>query len=144
MKVINPNAPVKCSKSITINTDSKTVWAILTNINHRANWQKEISQPKLHGELKPETTFDWKISGAKIYSTLHTVKPNSQFGWIGKTFGMFAIHNWTLTEVDGKTTIQVEESMSGLLASLFKKNFNKSLEKGMQQWLYLLKQECEK
>lgn len=144
MRSINQNAPVKCSKTIAINADRQKVWAVLTNIDTWAIWQTDISQPKLNGELKADTTFDWKTGGAKIHSTLHTVEPYRQFGWTGKTFGMFAIHNWTLTETDGKTRVEVDESMEGFLAKLFKKAFNKNLEKGMQKWLELLKEECEK
>ena len=116
----------------------------MTNIDKWATWQTDISKPKLNGELKPETTFDWKAGGAKIHSTLHTVEPYSQFGWTGKTFGMFAIHHWTLTETDGMTTVKGYESMEGFLMRLFNKSFNKNLEKGMQSWLDLLKRECEK
>ncbi|WP_323758103.1 SRPBCC family protein [Roseivirga sp.] len=144
MKNINNNAPVKCSKTITIPRGSKRVWEVMSNINHWAAWQTEISKPKLNGKLKPESTFDWKTGGAKIHSTLHTVEPYSQLGWTGKTFGMFAIHNWKLTETEGTTIVQVEESMEGFLAGLFKKTLSKNLEKGMQNWLDLLKKECEK
>jgi hypothetical protein len=144
MKSINNNAPVKCSKAITILSGSEKVWEVMSNINNWATWQTEISAPQLNGELKPETTFDWKTGGAKIHSTLHTVNPNRQLGWTGKTFGMYAIHNWELKEIDGITTVQVNESMEGFLASVFKSAFNKSLEKGMQNWLELLKKECEK
>jgi len=57
---------------------------------------------------------------------------------------MFAIHNWTLTETNGQTLVSVDESMEGFFAKLFKKSFNKNLEKGMLNWLALLKKECEK
>ncbi|MFN3640338.1 MAG: SRPBCC family protein [Flavobacterium sp.] len=144
MRSINNHAPVKCSKTITINSSSEKVWAVMTNIDNWANWQTEITKPKLNGELKPETTFDWKTGGAKIHSTLHTVEPFKYFGWTGKTFGMIAIHNWTLIEKNGKTTVTVDESMEGFFAQLLKNSFNKSLEKGMQNWLNLLKIECEK
>jgi len=144
MKSINNNAPVKCRKTITINSNSEKVWAVMTNIDKWATWHTEISNPKLSGELKPNSTFVWKTGGAKINSTLHTVEPSKQFGWTGKTFGMFAIHNWTLTEKEGKTVVAVDESMEGFIAKLLKKSFNKTLEKGMQNWLDLLKTECEK
>lgn len=144
MKSINNNAPVKCSKTITINASSEKVWAVMTNINNWASWQTDISKPKLNGELKPQTTFDWKTGGAKIHSTLHTVEPFNNFGWTGKTFGMFAIHNWTLTEKNEQTIVAVDESMEGFFAKLLKNSFNKNLEKGMQNWLDLLKLECEK
>ncbi len=141
---INEEAPVKCSKSISINASSEKVWEIMTNINSWADWQTEISKPKLNGELKPQTTFEWKTGAAKIHSILHTVEPGKQFGWTGKTFGMFAIHNWTIIEKDGKTEVSVEESMEGFFAKLLKGTFNKSLENSMQNWLDLLKRECEK
>jgi uncharacterized protein YndB with AHSA1/START domain len=144
MQSINNNAPVKCSKTITINASSEKVWKVITNIDNWATWQTEISNPKLNGELQPETTFDWKTGGAKIHSTLHTVEPFKNFGWTGKTFGMFAIHNWTLSETNEQTKVLVEESMEGFFAKLLKKSFNKNLEKGIQNWLDLLKQECEK
>ncbi len=144
MRSINENAPVKCSKTITIHADRKRVWAVLTTIDAWATWQTDIKKPKRHGELKAGTTFDWSTGGVKIHSTLHTIEPYQKFGWTGKTFGMMAIHNWELTEANGKTTIEVHESMEGLLARLFKKSFNKDLERGMILWLALLKKECEK
>ncbi|MBD3630038.1 SRPBCC family protein [Cyclobacterium sp.] len=144
MKSINKNAPVKCSKTITINASSKKVWEIITNIDNWATWQTDISKPKMNGELKPKTTFDWKTVGANIHSTLHTVEPFKNFGWTGKTLGVLAIHNWTLTETNGRTKVSVDESMEGFFAKLLKKSFNKNLEKGMQTWLELLKEVCEK
>ncbi len=144
MKSINTFAPVKCGKSITINSNSKNVWEIMTNINNWANWQNEIKNPKLNGSLKVGSTFDWKTGGAKVHSTLHTVDPVKEFGWTGKTFGMLAIHNWTIKENDGITTVVVEESMEGFLASVLRKSFNKNLEKGMLHWLEQLKKEAER
>ena len=140
----NENAPVKCSKSIMINADTKKVWSVLTNINDWTTWQKDISQSRLNGELKPETTFDWKTGGAKIHSTLHTVEPFKALGWTGKALGTFAIHNWKMMEENGNTRVVVEESMEGFPARLFKRSFSKNLEQGMHSWLDLLKKECEK
>lgn len=140
----NSNAPVKCSKSIVINATPDKVWGILSNINNWATWQTDISNPKLNGELKPTSTFVWKTGGAKIHSTLHTVVPNRLLGWTGKTFGVSAIHNWTLTDLNGQTKVSVDETMDGFITRLLKKSFNKNLEKGMQHWLELLKKESEK
>jgi uncharacterized protein YndB with AHSA1/START domain len=144
MKSINNNAPVKCSKTILINAKPEKVWAILTNIDHWANWQTDITKPKLNGQLKPTTTFDWKTGGAKIHSTIQSIDEFKYIGWTGKTFGMLAIHNWKLIALNGQTKVEVEESMEGFLAGLYKKSFNKSLETGMQKWLDLLKIESEK
>lgn len=144
MKSINNNAPVKCSKSITINASNKKVWNVLTDIDNWASWQSEISKPKLNGELKAGTTFDWKTGGAAIHSTLHTVNHLKEFGWTGKTFCMFAIHNWVLTTKDEQTIVSVDESMEGFLARLFKNSFTKNLERGMLFWLEALKNKAER
>jgi uncharacterized protein YndB with AHSA1/START domain len=143
-KLINSNAPVKCSMSIIIKSTPQKVWSVLTNIDQWDTWQIDISKPKLIGELKPNSKFDWKTGGAKIHSKLHTVETNKAFGWTGKTFGAFAIHNWKITEIDDSTKVTVHESMEGFLTKIFKKSFNKNLAKGMQHWLELLKIECEK
>ncbi len=143
MKSININAQVKCSKTITINATSEKVWKVMTDIDNWAKWQTDICKPKMNGELKPETTFKWKTGGAKIHSKLHTVEPFKSFGWTGKTFGMIAIHNWTLTENNGQITVSVDESLEGFIANLLEKSFNRNLEKSMQKWLDLLKKECE-
>ena len=140
----NPNAPVVCSKRIIINASPDKVWDILTNINNWASWQTDITKPTLNGPVQPGTTFDWKTGGAGIHSTLHTVEPHKSLGWTGKTYGMYAVHNWTLTKVAGGTQVAVDESMEGFLAGLFKSSFNKNLARDMQHWLELLKTESEK
>jgi len=144
MKSINKEAPVKCSKTLTINASSEKVWAVLTDINNWTAWQKDISKSILHGDLKPESKFEWKSGGVKIYSTLHTVEPFKYFGWTGMSLGIFAIHNWTMEETNGQTNVSVEESMEGFIAGLLRKSFNNQLEKGMQSWLHYLKLKCEK
>jgi len=144
MNSINKNAPVICSRKIVINAGSRKVWSVMTNINAWATWQTDISYAKLNGELQPGKAFDWKSKGAKIHSVLHTVEPYKQFGWSGVSFGVFAVHNWLLTEKDGQTEVLVEESMEGLLAKLFRRSFETNLTKGLTTWMELMKNECEK
>ncbi|MBC8085571.1 MAG: SRPBCC family protein [Hymenobacter sp.] len=141
----NPAAPVKASQYIRIGARPEKVWAVLTDINAWAAWQADIRKPRLHGKLQPGTTFDWATGGASIRSTLHTVEPARRFGWTGKTFGMYAVHNWVLTaKPDGSTEVEVTETMEGLLARVFKASFNRNLAGGMQRWLHFLKAEAEK
>lgn len=143
MLSINNNAPVKFTKVISINAPKETIWNVLTDINNWYKWQKDISSSELNGKLKPNTTFDWKSGGVKIHSTLHTVDSSNMIGWTGKAIGVYAIHNWTITEVNGVTQVKVEESMEGFLVKLFRKSFQKKLEEGLTTWLDLLKKECE-
>lgn len=135
MKIqINTKAPIVCKKKILIDANTSTVWNILTDINKWPQWQNEISSSQLNGDLLPDNTFVWKSAGMKIQSKLHTVEQNSKFGWSGKTMGIYAIHNWEISEKEGKSVVEVEESMEGLLAKIFKKSMNKTLKNGMQKW----------
>lgn len=145
MKItINRHAPVQCTKSIKISARREKVWSILTDIDRWPEWQIEISKAKIKGSLAPETIFEWKTGGANIKSILHTVEPSNKFGWTGKTFGMYAIHNWQLIQEGEETIVTVEESLDGMLAKIFKGSFNQSMEQGMQRWLEQLKKVCEK
>jgi len=144
MKSINQKAPVTCSKSILINASPERIWSVLTDINRWPEWQTDISSAILKSPVAPDIQFTWKSGGVKINSTIHTIKPMQSFGWTGKTMGIFAIHNWRLEQRNNQTEVIVNESMEGLLAGIFKKSFNKNLAKGMQKWLQLLKEECER
>lgn len=141
----NPAAPVHATRRIHIQARPEKVWAVLTDINAWATWQTDVRKPQLHAPLQPGTPFTWTTGGAGIRSTLHTVEPALSFGWTGKTFGMYAVHNWQLrATADGGTEVVVDETMEGWLARVFKASFNRNLATGMQRWLQLLKDEAEK
>ena len=61
----------------------------------------DISTPVLKDKLTVNGNVVWKTSGAKITSTPHTVKPYEALGWTGKPYGIYALHNWTLSETAG-------------------------------------------
>lgn len=65
------------------------------------------------------------------------------FGWTGKTLGASAIHNWVFEKKDEKTIVTVEESLQGLLPSLFRKYFQKNLDAGIITNLKELKSASE-
>jgi hypothetical protein len=144
MKAINEKAPVVCRKTIIIEAKPEKIWKVLTNIDDWPDWQNEISLARIHGPLQPNVSFTWKSGGMKINSTLHTVAPYYSIGWTGKVFGIYAIHNWNMKVVDGATEVTVSESMEGLMARLFKRKLQPTLDKGMERWLQLLKEESEK
>ena len=143
MKQINQKAPVICKRSVTIGAPREKVWERLSNINEWPHWQTDISKSEIKGPAVSGSEFTWKSGGANIRSVLHTATPSKYFGWTGSSMGVFAIHNWVLSEKDGHTKVMVEESMEGWLAIVFSGFFNKSLETGMERWLKYLKVKCE-
>ena len=143
MRDIDRNAPVIIDDMVYINAPSEKVWDVLTDINNWAKWMDNVSYCQLNGELKEQTTFDWKASGTKIRSVIHTVDPQRFIGWTGKTMGLKAVHNWSFTWENGQTKVFVEESMDGWGARILKNILRKSLLKDMEKSLQLLKTTCE-
>lgn len=140
---VNENAPVKSQKEIFIDADIETVWKVLTQIENWSVWQSDIQQSVLHDTFGKEARFTWKSGGVKIRSKIHTLQPYLSLGWSGKTMGILAIHNWHISNQNGKVKVQVSESMEGLMARILKKSLHSTLKEGMQTWLVLLKKECE-
>jgi hypothetical protein len=143
-KPVQAEAPVLSRQNIVVQAPLADVWALLTEIDAWPLWQSEISRTHLAGGLAVGSSFRWKTGGAVIRSVLHTVSPMAALGWTGKTLGVSAIHNWTLLAEGDQVTVAVEESMDGLLARLFKKAFQRNLEKGMAHWLKALKSAAER
>jgi uncharacterized protein YndB with AHSA1/START domain len=74
VKNINNDAPLKYCKTILINSSPEKIWAIITNIDQWSRWETDIKSPKINGQLRPNTTFDFKINRLKIHSNIHTVE----------------------------------------------------------------------
>jgi len=140
---ININAPVFSRATIFIKANPRQVWEKLADIDNWNQWLTTVSRSKLNGVLAPNATFDWKTGSYHIHSILRLVQPYSALGWTGKVYGIYAVHNWTFRAVEGGTEVEVTESMEGFLPRLFKRSFNKSMEKDMVQSLQLLKKACE-
>ena len=136
---INKNAPVVQTNEILIQATPERVWAVLTDIDQWPVWNPKISRAVLRGQPAVGAGFSWKINGAGIRSTLHTVDTHRAFGWSGVTFGGSAIHNWYLESRNGGTLVRVEESTEGWLIGLFKKKMNRDLAADMAFWLERLK-----
>lgn len=140
---IDSTAPVVYTESIDIRATKEKVWDTLTTINQWHTWNKLVSNCTVHGDIVAGTSFTWKSGGASINSTLHTVAPFMAFGWSGKSMGVYAIHNWRISESNGITTLVVEESMSGFLAWLLSSMLTKQIKTGSHEWLLSIKRVCE-
>ena len=144
MKSINEKAPVIAKEDIIINAPMSKVWGQLTAITEWVKWQRDIEKVEIDEELMVGSEFTWKSGGVNIKSKVHTLNGSQAFGWTGKTMGILAVHNWYLEEVSGEgVRVEVEESMEGILAFLFKGMMVKSLRRGMVTWLRYLKESCE-
>jgi len=137
--IIDKNAPVLSSNQVEINAPIDVVWNKLTNIKDWTSWQKDVTKTIVYGNIAEETNFDWKANGLSFSSKIHTCVPKKYFGWTGKTFGAYAIHNWNFESDGNKTTVKVEECLRGILPKLFKNYFQDNLDKSIVKNLNELK-----
>jgi uncharacterized membrane protein len=140
---VNEDAPVRSEGVIEISAPTEAVWGILTQIEGWPTWQSEVTSSEVHGGLEEGVEFNWKAGGIRFASKVHTIVEKRMLGWTGRTFGAFAIHNWTLEESSGSTTVRVEESLEGFLPSLFRKRFQKILDVGVKKNLEDLRSASE-
>ena len=58
--------------------------------------------------------------------------------------GLHAVHIYTLEPRDGATIVKTEESVEGLLARLFKRPLERTMNKSLENGLNALKAEAER
>jgi uncharacterized protein YndB with AHSA1/START domain len=140
---IEHNAPLTARRELLIDAPIERVWAVQADIDHWADWQPDVKQAKLDGDLAVGTQFHWKAAGVNIASQLQVVEPPHAIGWTGKSIGMRAVHKWEFAAQGESTLVVTEESLAGWMAkliSLFDKRF---LEKSLDKSLGILKQRVE-
>ena len=145
MKIpINTNAPVIARDQIIIQAPVEKVWDVLTNISKWPDWQKAVTEARVSGDIQEGMEFRWKAEGLSFQSKIHTCSPMVMFGWTGKTWGAYAIHNWYFTRKGNETLVTVEESLQGVFPWLFRNYFQKNLETGVKKNLEDLRAAAEK
>lgn len=141
---VNQKAPVCSAAKIRIQAPPGLVWEYLTTLEQWPSWQESVSKVLVEGPVGEGTEFRWKAGGLSFRSRIHTSQPKSSFGWTGKTIGANAIHNWHLEGDQDHTIVTVEESLDGILPTLFPRFFQKNLDAGIKKNLEELRQVAEK
>jgi hypothetical protein len=144
LKLINHNAPVVVRKRIIIEKQKDKVWEVLTDIYNWPEWQTDIWKVYITNVVNKDNSFVWLNGFSLIKSYIHTSDKPNLLGWSNESLGIYAIHNWKLFELNGKTEVIVEKSMDGFFAQYFTEFFQKKIAKTLENWLVFLKTECEK
>lgn len=141
---INQKAPVKYQASITIDAPVETVWHLMTDIKNWPQWNPEITDVTIEGDLAAGTVFSWKGKGSSLTSELQVVEPLQIIGWTGKTMGIRAVHVYRFARNGTGTTVTSEESWEGLLVTLTRGYMQKLMAKSLDGGLACLKAAAEK
>jgi hypothetical protein len=90
------------------------------------------------------TEFRWKAGPGTITSTITHVEPPQLIAWTGVTLGIKAVHLYRLELRDGDTFVRTEESYDGLVAGLFRRPLQKTVDRVLADGLRYLKAEVER
>ena len=140
---IDEQAPVVGASEIEIAAPPETVWAVLTDFERWPSWNRDVKSMSIQGPVAPGSVFKWKAGPGTITSTIQRVEPPSLLAWTGKSLGIDAIHFWHLEPRNGKTFVRTQESYGGLVARLFRRPIQKTLDRALADGLKYLKAEAE-
>jgi uncharacterized membrane protein len=139
---IQEDAPVKAEAQIVIQAPQARVWSILADIQRWPQWQTDITHVTIARSPAAGVTFSWSLGNNNITSCIVVFEPNRAISWTGRLFTSRAIHLWALTTLpDGRTQVQIRESISGWPISMFYSS--DELLESNRQWLAQLKTAAE-
>lgn len=144
MKTIDERAPVVGSSEIEIAAAPEVAWDVLTAIEEWPSWNPEVKSASVEGGLGEGTEFRWKAGPGTITSRIEDLERPRRISWTGKTLGIKAVHVHTLEPRNGGTLVRTAESYDGLMARLFHKRLQKTLDDALQSGLEHLKAEAER
>lgn len=140
---VDAAAPVISRQDLVIQAPVSTVWAVQTDISRWPAWRPSVPAAQLDGELKAGAVFRWEEAGLKITSTVQQVMPERRLVWTGPAQGIFAVHVWEFTPVEGGTRVHTEESWTGAPVDAQAAQLQPLLDGALKEWLSRLKQASE-
>jgi hypothetical protein len=141
---INEQAPVVGRSEIEITAAPEVVWDVLTTIDGWPSWNPAVKSASLEGVVEAGSKFRWKAGPGTIRSTIKDVERPWRIAWSGTSFGLRARHVHTFEPREGRTLVRSEESFDGLLARLFRRRLEKTMDSALENGLRHLKAEAER
>jgi Polyketide cyclase / dehydrase and lipid transport len=141
---INESAPVVGRSEIEIAADPKVAWNVLTAIGRWPDWNPAVKSVPFEEGIEEGSEFRWKAGPGSIWSTIQNVDAPWRIVWTGSTFGIKAIHVHTLEPRAGGTLVKTEESYDGLVARVFHRRLQETLDTTLDNEVRHLKAEAER
>ena len=141
---IDRHAPVAGSSEIEIAAAPEVAWDVLTAIEGWPSWNPAVRSASCEGAIAEGSRFRWKAGPGTITSTIEDLDAPRRIAWTGTSFGLKAIHVHTFEPRDGGTLVSTEESYDGVVARLFRRRLQKTLDNALRSELENLKAEAER
>jgi hypothetical protein len=96
------------------------------------------------GSLNEGSTFSAELGGIKWNLAVIKAKKPERICWMGRRFGIKAVHEWEFFKEGEKTKVVTRESMSGWMLLLTYPVIKARLSKYDKKWLADLKTRAER
>jgi uncharacterized protein YndB with AHSA1/START domain len=140
---VDHQAPLVVSSEAEITAPPEALWDVIADLESWPEWSPHVRSLEVEGPVRPGTQFRWK-AGPTITSTLREVERPGRIAWVGKTFGVTAVHVWSFERRGGGTLARTSESWDGLLPRVLRGPLRRSLQKTLDESLSLLATEAER
>lgn len=140
---INEDASIKDSHSIIINASVDTVWGIIRDAKKWSEWNGDIKDVNVPGELTEGTEFAWTFDGTKYNATVQALDDKGHtLSITGKSSWIKSVHVWQLENDDTQTIATLSASLERTFAVLMNKH--QKVHNDLLNWLERLKELAEK
>jgi hypothetical protein len=143
MTEIDTGAPIVSRTEIEIAAPPEVVWDVLTAFDRWPSWNPEVKSMSVQEPVVVGSTFRWKAGPSTVTSTIRHLEPFRLIAWSGRTMGIRAVDVFHLDAHEGTTLVREEESWDGLVARLFRKSLQRTLDRSLENGLRYLKAAAE-
>ena len=141
---IDTLAPVVGECAIEIAVAPEVAWDVLAAIDRWPSWNPAVRSVTVEGAIEEGSTFRWKAGPGTITSTIEDLQRPRRMAWTGTSFGIRATHVHTFEPRYGTTVVTTNESYEGLVARVFKRRLQATLDNALRNGLLRLKAEAER
>jgi hypothetical protein len=141
---IDMQAPVVGECEIEIAVAPEAAWDVLAAIDRWPSWNPAVKSVAVDGAIEEGSTFRWKAGPGTITSTIEDLERPRRMAWTGRSLGLRATHVHTFEPRDGATVVTTRESYEGLVARVFKRRLQATLDSSLRDALHHLKAEAER
>ena len=137
-----PDAPVRASRTVTIDAPVEKVWTIQTDVSNWASWYPYLRNAKLSGPFGPGTKLSYGGFPKHDLAIAKARSPDLAMIY-GRLMGFSAVTKWEMKPLSGtRTEVTFTESSVGFLISTLYSS--EKLEEHLDRWLGRLKLRAEK
>jgi uncharacterized protein YndB with AHSA1/START domain len=137
-------APVATAREIEIAAAPEDVWDVLTSFERWPSWNPDVKAMSTSGPPAVGSTFRWKAGPGTITSTIRHLDAPRRIAWTGRTLGFKALDSFQLQPSGPGTLVREEEWWDGLVARLFRRPLQRTLDRSIEDGLRHLKVEVER